>query len=104
MEISQDVLDMFEICPGYEDCKTEEECHKRTLELSNKIQESFAKLNKDPQWLSSYWKLSFGDNIYGVVEEKNISKEDLSKILNKSGSYVTSGLNGTANLTLEAIA
>lgn len=102
--LSPDIQEMLDNLPGYEDCKTPEECHQRTLEMAKEIQESFEELDQDPKFVSDYWKMDFGEKLFQFLEKENITKEELAIRLNKSNNYVSRLIKGTSDLTLEKIA
>lgn len=40
------------------------------------------------------------EDLLVILEDKNITKKELSRLLGKSGAYITQLLNGTRNMTL----
>jgi DNA-binding phage protein len=89
--IEDKILDMIKDCPTTEETIDE----LRTLDLPYP--------DKDPEFVTSYIRGVFVEDILKAMEEKNILKIDLAKRLGKSRQYVGRVLNETANFTIESM-
>lgn len=68
---------------------------------------TFKKIYSDARKRDSYWVgeaiLDFTEDIYRLMEQKKISKADLSRKLGVTPAYITKILRGNVNFTLETM-
>jgi len=74
---------------------------EETLESINKL--PLINYSKDVDFVTSYIKGMFVEDILKAMEEKNIKKIDLAEKIGKSRQYVGRVLNESANFTIRSM-
>lgn len=61
------------------------------------------KAKKTPEYWAEVAKMDFADNLYSKMEENDVSRADLARLLGVSNAYISKVLNGTINFSIESM-
>lgn len=77
---------------------------KKTGEkAASELAEAISGLDRDPEFLASYWKSKFVEHVLEAMAEQKCSRKQLAKRLATSPQYVGRILNESANFTIETM-